>query len=483
MYQKNTSKWGKHWDFILADVIGIELAYGLVFLLLDVKNSLFRPMGNMYELEAFILLLMDLAIVLFSEPYKNILRRSARREFAKTAQHVAFVYIMNLIVLYFLHIAHPFSRLLMGWSSVFSLAFCYGLRCLLKQSIHSRANSNTPKRSMIIITTERHMADTTDNICEKTFLAYEIPAIFLIDRPRNGEENYHGIPVFGNEENPVDYITHRWCDEAYINIDKDDHLSGDITNRLLDMGITLHEALDETSGEYVIERFGDERVLTTSMKMVSGRMMIAKRFFDILGGLIGCAITGIIYLIIAPQIRRASPGPVFFSQTRIGRNGKPFKMYKFRSMYLDAEERKKELLSQNKSEDGMIFKMDDDPRIIGSEIKDKNGRPNGIGNKIRRTSLDEFPQFWNVLKGDMSLVGTRPPTVDEWDKYSTDQRLRMSIKPGITGLWQVSGRSEITDFDEIVKLDAEYIRNMSIGQDLKILIKTVKVVVTHEGAE
>ena len=158
-------------------------------------------------------------------------------------------------------------------------------------------------------------------------------------------------------------------------------------------------------------------------------------------------------------------------------------MYKFRSMYMDAEERKKALMEQNKISDGMMFKMDDDPRIIGSEKKDKNGKPRGIGNFIRRTSLDEFPQFWNVLKGDMSLVGTRPPTLDEWEKYDLHHRVRMSIKPGITGLWQISGRSDITDFEEVVRLDREYIQNWSIWLDFKILFKTVGVVLRHEGAE
>ena len=148
---------------------------------------------------------------------------------------------------------------------------------------------------------------------------------------------------------------------------------------------------------------------------------------------------------------------------------------------MDAEERKAELMSQNKM-DGLMIKMDYDPRIIGSEKKDKNGNPKGIGNFIRKTSLDEFPQFWNVLKGDMSLVGTRPPTVDEWEQYELHHRSRMSIKPGITGMWQASGRSDITDFEEVVKLDTEYIENWTIGLDIKILLKTVTSVLKSEGS-
>ena len=151
-------------------------------------------------------------------------------------------------------------------------------------------------------------------------------------------------------------------------------------------------------------------------------------------------------------------------------------------MYMDAEKRKAELMAQNKIQDGLMFKMDDDPRIIGSEKKGKNGKPKGIGNFIRNTSLDEFPQFFNVLKGDMSLVGTRPPTKDEWIKYDLRHRIRMSAKPGITGMWQVSGRSKITDFDQVVALDRYYIEHWSLTLDLKILIKTVWVVFRHDGA-
>ena len=138
-------------------------------------------------------------------------------------------------------------------------------------------------------------------------------------------------------------------------------------------------------------------------------------------------------------------------------------------MFQDAEERKKELMAQNEM-DGLMFKMKDDPRITK------------VGKFIRKTSIDELPQFWNVLKGDMSLVGTRPPTVDEYEKYKLHHKARLSAKPGITGMWQVSGRSDITDFEDVVKLDTEYIKNWSIGRDFRILAKTVQVVLTGKGS-
>lgn len=139
-------------------------------------------------------------------------------------------------------------------------------------------------------------------------------------------------------------------------------------------------------------------------------------------------------------------------------------------------------MAQNKVSDGMMFKMDFDPRIIGNKILPDGTKKTGIGQFIRKTSIDELPQFWNILKGDMSLVGTRPPTLDEWEKYEPHHRARMSFRPGLTGLWQVSGRSNITDFEEVVKLDTQYIGEWSVKGDISILSKTILSVLKNDGA-
>ena len=190
----------------------------------------------------------------------------------------------------------------------------------------------------------------------------------------------------------------------------------------------------------------------------------------IIGALVGVLITAALYPFVALAIKLDSKGPVVFKQTRIGRNGRRFYMYKFRSMYIDAEERKKELMAKNEVE-GLMFKMENDPRITK------------VGKFLRKTSIDELPQFFNVLKGDMSLVGTRPPTVDEFEQYSLHYRRRLSITPGLTGMWQVSGRSDIKNFDEVVKLDLSYIDNWSLTLDIKILIQTVGVVLFGRGSK
>ena len=191
--------------------------------------------------------------------------------------------------------------------------------------------------------------------------------------------------------------------------------------------------------------------------------ILLKRILDLAGALAGMAINLSLFPFIAPAIKLDSSGPIFFCQTRIGQNGRVFKLYKYRSMYKDAESRKPELLAQNEL-NGAVFKITDDPRITR------------VGRFLRKTSLDELPQFWNVLVGNMSLVGTRPPTPDEVDSYDLHHHRRLSIKPGITGLWQVSGRNKITDFDEIVKLDTQYIDRWSLGLDCKILCKTFMVI-------
>ena len=217
-------------------------------------------------------------------------------------------------------------------------------------------------------------------------------------------------------------------------------------------------------------KFAGFPVMTYLVNVIDYRRMMIKRLMDIFGGGVGLLFTLLLTPFVALAIKVDSRGPVFFSQIRIGKNGRRFKMYKFRSMYIDAEERKKELMEQNEVQ-GLMFKMDKDPRITR------------VGNFIRKTSIDELPQFWNVLRGDMSLVGTRPPTVDEFEQYNIYYRRRLSITPGLTGMWQVSGRSDIRDFEDVVKLDLKYIDEWSLRQDVKILLQTVGVVLFRRGSK
>jgi exopolysaccharide biosynthesis polyprenyl glycosylphosphotransferase len=196
---------------------------------------------------------------------------------------------------------------------------------------------------------------------------------------------------------------------------------------------------------------------------------LVKRLFDIAVSAILLVLLLPIFLAVGLAIRLEDPGPILFKQQRVGRWGKLFTMWKFRSMYTDAEERKKELMASNEMAGGVIFKMKDDPRVTR------------VGRVIRKTSIDELPQLWNVLKGDMSLVGPRPPVPQEVDEYSLSDRRRLEVIPGITCIWQVSGRSDIP-FDQQVELDVQYIQSQSFWTDIKILLKTVPALLFGTGA-
>ncbi|MEL6496461.1 MAG: sugar transferase [Cyanobacteria bacterium J06623_7] len=193
----------------------------------------------------------------------------------------------------------------------------------------------------------------------------------------------------------------------------------------------------------------------------------SKRMLDLVGAMVGLIITGFMAVPIAIAMYFDDPGRLFYSQVRCGLDGKPFRIWKFRSMIANADRQKHLVENQAK---GHIFKNENDPRITK------------VGCFLRRTSIDEFPQFWNVLKGDMSLVGTRPPTVEEVAMYEEHHHLRLKVKPGITGEWQVRGRSEVLDFEDIVGMDLDYQQKWSFGYDLMLILRTVAVVLARKGA-
>lgn len=218
-----------------------------------------------------------------------------------------------------------------------------------------------------------------------------------------------------------------------------------------------------------IEKCQEVPFLTIRVSNFNAAGLLYKRVLDLVGGVLGTIALFVIYPFVAIAIKLDSPGPVFFKQKRMGSHGRIFDLYKFRTMYQDAEQKRQELMAQNEM-NGAMFKMANDPRITR------------VGRWLRKTSLDEFPQFLNVLRGQMSLVGTRPPMIEEVDKYQPQHLKRISAKPGITGLWQVSGRNKITDFDQVVELDCSYLDNWRFADDIKILLKTVLVVLQRKGA-
>lgn len=482
MYKKKYSGWLKHWDFMMIDLICIQLSFCIAYIF---KFGFSNPYGiQEYRNLAEIFLLVDFFVAVAFDSFKNELKRGWYLEFTGTVKHVFIVEAITLFYLFTVQNSDIYSRMTFYVMIPIYVIISYVGRSLWKVHLQKKT-LRTSARTIIIAAPSSKMKACIKDICGMGYNGYRCVGLATIDKNAN-ISSVSGIPVVATLNTLADYVCREWVDEIFIFPQKNNSRLLDITDELNSMGITTHVAIAKSSNEHsnkqLVEKISSYTYITNAMNNASPMPLWAKRFMDICGGLIGCLFTLILIIIIGPVIYIASPGPIFFAQERIGRNGRKFKMYKFRSMYMDAEERKKELMAQNKVSDGMMFKMDFDPRIIGNKVLPNGKKKTGIGQFIRKTSLDEFPQFWNILKGDMSLVGTRPPTLDEWEKYEPHHRARMAFRPGLTGLWQVSGRSNITDFEEVVKLDTEYINDWDLGLDFKIILKTITSVAHDDGA-
>lgn len=482
MYRKGFQGWLKHLDFIVVNVICINMSYLLAYV---VRHGFSNPYGNhLYRNMAVVITLTDILVAIFFESLKNVLKRGYYKEFSMTLKHVCLVELIFAFYLFSAQEGDAYSRITFYLVGVFYFISSFVAHVLWKQILKKRM-SEGGKRSLLIVTEDSMVNTVVNNIKCNNYEMFHLAGVVVLNHDREGE-SIDGVPVVANNHSLLDYVCREWIDEVFINVPENAAYPKDLADQFAEMGIVVHiklaKALDSSGKKKFVERLGNYTVLTTSINYATPKQAVIKRTMDITGGLVGCLISIILFIVLAPIIYIKSPGPIFFSQIRVGKNGKKFKMYKFRSMYMDAEERKKELMEQNRVKDGMMFKLDWDPRIIGSRKLPDGTVKKGIGNYIRDFSLDEFPQFFNVLKGDMSLVGTRPPTVDEWEKYELHHRARLAAKPGVTGMWQVSGRSNITDFEEVVKLDTKYISEWSMGLDIKILMKTVAVVFRREGS-
>lgn len=482
MYRRVSSGWLKHLDFILLDMLCLQFSFLLAYIL---RHGWHNPYGiPLYRYMAIFIEFADICVIFFFSTLKNVLKRGYYKEFSITVKHMVLVELLAMFYLFTIQEGQAYSRVTLYMMGLIYMVVTYGVRISWKKMLYKRMKQGG-KRKLFIVTTSDIVHKVTESIRSNNYEMFDIAGIAIADRSMTGQ-TIDGIAVTADADTAAEYICREWIDEVFISFPDGENCPDDLFDKLLETGVTIHTKIakvhDVRGRREIVERLGNYTVLTTTMNYVSTKQIVYKRLLDIFGGLVGCIFTLVLIIILGPIIFMKSPGPIFFSQIRVGRNGKRFKMYKFRSMYMDAEERKKELLEQNKLEDGLMFKMDFDPRVIGNRILPDGTKKTGLGDFIRRTSLDEFPQFFNVLKGDMSLVGTRPPTVDEWEQYELRHRARLATKPGITGMWQVNGRSNITDFEEVVKLDTEYINQWSIGQDIKILLKTVKVMVKGEGA-
>lgn len=459
----------------IGDIIGITIGYFLManFRYFYVETSVWVKDSQViyrWMVAVFVLTIVYLAI----NPNQGFFKRKFWREFWVNIKINVITAALMATVAYLIDDARDYSRFVYLMTMAFSFCWMQLSHMIYRWYVLKYRPYNAMTRKMLIITTSERVKEVVHNIIKEKIWDLWVTGIIVVDKDMVGQQ-INDIPVVANRSTMFEYAVREVVDEVFILMPEGPDLQiQKLVKKFEEMGITVNlnirlYELDVNSRVKYLNKIGGYPTITFAQRDMTILMIFVKRMFDVVGGIVGLIFTGIITLILGPMIKLESPGPLFFSQKRVGRNGRIFKIYKFRSMYADAEERKKELMEQNEM-DGLMFKMTDDPRITK------------IGKFIRKTSLDEFPQFLNVLKGDMSLVGTRPPTVDEFEQYEGYHKRRLSMKPGLTGVWQVSGRSDITDFEEIVAMDVDYISNWSLKRDLEIILKTIQVVLHSDGA-
>ena len=430
--------------------------------------------GNELYTSSLAIFLLLYIVIYFFYDYKrqSVVRQSLFENLISAFSNMTILMIVYLLYLFIVKSTDPISRYVIGFTFLFAFVYDYLLRIVFKAMIRAYSRESERVNNVMLVTLSYLAKDILEEFEKNQGYLTRISCITILDKNMMGRK-ICGIPVVGNEENYLDSHRQNVYDEVFVNIPygyevKLKKLISDFEK----MGVTVNlniEIFNINAREKKIRSFAGFQVVSFAANAADPGALFIKRIFDVLGSLVGLIICGLFLIIAAPLIKLTSPGPVFFSQTRVGINGRRFKIYKLRTMYIDAEEKKSELMEQNEMK-GLMFKIKDDPRITP------------IGRILRKTSIDEFPQFLNVLLGDMSLVGTRPPTVDEYEQYKTYHMRRLSIKPGITGMWQVSGRNEIKNFEDVVRLDLEYIDNWSLLLDLKLIFKTIWIVIFGRGA-
>jgi len=461
------------YSILIMDLVCVLVSYALsVYVRFHIIHPEQYPRDFHITVGAYIVALCLLYSLLL-DANRNFFYRGWLRELYYTVRYTLILVVGLVVVLYLTQQAYYFSRLIYGVFLVLNIIITYFSHMALKKAMWKYYRKSESSTKMLVVTLDITADEVLESLIRGKEWYYDITAVAVYDADRVGS-SIRNVPVIASKERLYEVVVQMLVDEVFICLPGVPTIEiRDMIQRFEEMGLVCHYNVDifsRTNPNTYVQKMAGYSVISFALKTMDSRRLLIKRLIDIAGAVVGLLITSVITPFVALAIKIDSPGPVFFSQTRIGKNGRRFQIWKFRSMYLDAEERKKELEAKNEVK-GLMFKMEDDPRITR------------VGKVIRRTSIDELPQFWNILVGDMSLVGTRPPTEDEFEQYNGYYRRRMSITPGLTGMWQVSGRSNIHDFEEIVKLDLEYIDNWSLGLDIKILFLTVFAVLGRKGSK
>lgn len=468
MYEKHENGILSNWRFLIGDIISLLIALFIAYSIKNLYGGLINKDHYIYL--AILIPFLVVTIVFFYENYRDILNRGYFIEFSKSFILTFHVFVLTSLILFLMKVSVSFSRFLLIIWFLISFAIVYATRVLLKHII-KKSKKHGDAIKILLVTNYDDIEKNSKKLEDRIDKNYSIIGVGIIGSDYDEVNNDDNL-IFG-ERNILKYVLDEPVDEVVILGINYSQSVMDFMKDINSMGVTAHYHFKELVSGFKhaqVQEIGGLSILTSYINYASDRDLFLKRLLDIVGAIVGLILTFIISIVIVPLIVFTSKGPILFKQKRVGRNGRIFNFYKFRSMYADAEERKKELMKHNEMK-GHMFKMENDPRITP------------IGRFIRKTSIDELPQFWNVLKGDMSLVGTRPPTLDEYEKYEMHHKSRLAMKPGITGMWQVSGRSNIQDFEEVVALDREYIDNWTFGMDFRLLFKTVSIAILGRGAK
>lgn len=459
----------KYYIYIyMLDVFSMIIAFFLAFLI----RFMYESTNTIMYVNLFVFLI---GVVVFVDTITtniyDFFERSLFNEILAILR--LWIYIVFVVFGYFFmyQIGTSYSRLFVVYFVSVGILLMFFMRNIFKHMITKRHLKSKNGTKMAIVTTSYNAPKIVSSINKLKRKDFAVVQLVIIDKNEIGRE-YGGYTVTACKDDFFAVCCQTVVDEVFVDIGYNKIFMDTIIKYFQEMGVGVHVNLNNFGLKFQkvsIEKLFDSTVLTFSNNVISYSKHFQKRLLDFIGSIIGIIITVIVSIFLIPAICIDSRGFPVYSQQRVGRNGRHFKIFKFRSMYKDADERKKYMMDKNKMQ-GLLFKIDDDPRITK------------VGKFIRRTSLDELPQFFNVFKGDMSLVGTRPPTVDEFEKYDFHHKSRLSFKPGITGMWQIMGRSNITDFEKIVELDNEYIENWSMWLDIKIIFKTIFIVLRGRGA-
>ena len=466
---------------LLSLVLSIGLAWGLT-------AGVLHKMGD-FQLddlvEACFLLLLAYILTFFTfDQSENIVNRTPIREVEIAVRFNFLLTLIDAACLALTKASMLHSRYFLVFVPVIDVFVMTGAHAALKKMLVRSRYTKGIQSLVGVVTTQENASPILEEL--KKDWSKRVTGLAILEAaPEQLHTEIDGVKIEANFDNFMDWLRQAALDEVYLDVAQESEENMlPYLEEMESMGLTVHFRLpvldriekaccDETSAVRIsreLSRCAGGNVVTMGTVELKLRDQVLKRTMDIVGGIVGCIISIPIIALVAIPLKLESPGPLIFKQRRVGRNGRVFYIHKLRSMYVDAEARKKELMAQNEM-NGLMFKMEDDPRITR------------VGRFIRRTSIDELPQFFDVVRGSMSLVGTRPPTLDEYRQYESHHKRRLSMKPGITGLWQVSGRSDIDDFEEVVRLDVQYIDNWSIWMDIYLLFRTVGVVFDRKGAK